>query len=70
MIVLLEMAIHAMHSFLQMDVRQMHCFAEFLRVIGRHDFIFRVEQIPFSIAFVNRAKNPAVAVEIGELALL
>src|SRR5580700_4585435 len=47
----------------------MNGFPEFVRVIRRYDFIFCVEQIAFSIAFVNSAKNPAMAVKVGELGL-
>ncbi|HUE42545.1 MAG TPA: hypothetical protein VMP12_03225, partial [Candidatus Sulfotelmatobacter sp.] len=68
--ILLEVAIDTVHAFFQMDVREMDRFAEFRRVVGRDDFIFSVEQIPFAVSFIDRAKNPAMAVKIPELRLL
>src|ERR1700734_462559 len=69
MVVLFEMAIHAVHSLLQMNVCQMDRFPKFIRVVSGDDFIFGVEQISLSVALVNRAENPAVTVKVGKLAL-
>ena len=69
-VVLLEMAIHALHAALEMDVLQVHRLPEFLRVVVRHDLVVRVEQRALAIALVDRAEDPAVAVEIGKLRVL
>ena len=68
--VLLEVAVHALHSFLEVDVLQVNSLVEFVRVVGGNDFAISVEQIALSIALVNSAEDPAVAMEIGELTLL
>ncbi len=68
--VLLEMAIHALHSLLEVDVLEMHGLAESIRVVERHDVAVGVEQIPFAVSRVDGAIQPAVPVEIGKLRLL
>ena len=66
-IILLEMAIGALHAFFEVDVFQVDGLIEFLRVVGRDDLVVRVEQVAFAIAFEDGAENPSVAVKIGEL---
>jgi hypothetical protein len=68
--VLLEMAVDAVHSFFQMNVRQVDCLLEFVRVVAGYDFIFTVEQVALAVALVDGAENPAMAMEISELRLL
>ena len=64
--VLLEVAIHALHAFLEMDVREVHGFLEFLGILGT-TILFSVEQVALAVALEHGAEEPAVAVKIGEL---
>ena len=66
-IVLLEMAIDALHSFFEMDVLQVNGFVEFLWIVGSDDLIVCVEQIALAVPLEHGAEHPAVAVKIGEL---
>ena len=66
-LVLREMAIDAVHPFLEMNVAQVDRFLESIRIIEADAIPLRIEQIAFAIAFVDRAKEPAVTVEVREL---
>ncbi len=66
-IVLIEMAIGALHSLFKMDVGEVHRFAETFGIIERNNLVVFVEPVPFSIVLVDAAEDPAVAVEICEL---
>jgi hypothetical protein len=68
--VLAEVAVDAVHSLFQVNVLQMHGFAEFLGVIERNDVVFFVEQISLAVFFIDSAEYPAVAVEVGELGVI
>ena len=68
--ILLEVAVHAVHAFFEVNVREVHGLFEFIGIFGVDDFIFGIKQIALAVAFVNRAENPAVAVKIGELGLV
>ena len=70
MIVLIEMAVRALHSLFQMNVRKVHRLAESLWIVERNNLVVLVEPVPFSIVFVDAAKNPAVPVVIGKLGML
>ncbi len=69
-VVLPEMAIDAVHAFLEMNVAELDRFLEFVLVVVRNHVAHRIQQIALAVALVNRAKHPAVAVEIGELRVL
>src|SRR5216683_1778410 len=66
-IVLREMAVAALHSFFEMDVGQVHGFAETVGIVERDLLAFLVEPIPFAVVVKNRAEDPAMTVEISEL---
>src|ERR1035441_6485144 len=68
--VLLKVAIHAMHAFFKVNVLEMDRLAELVFALVRDYVVLGIQQVPFAIAFVNRAEHPAVAVEIGELGML
>ena len=68
--VLLEMAVDAMHSLFQVDVFQVHGLLEFVRIVERNLVVVGVEQIAFAVVLEDRAENPSVTVEIGELRVL
>ena len=68
--ILAEMAIHAVHAFFEVDVLEVHGFAEFFWIIERNDVVFLVEQVSLAVFFVDGAEDPAVAVEVGELRML
>ena len=68
--ILLKMAINTLHPFLQMDVFEMHRLREFVGIGERHDLAVTIEQVAFAVAFVDRAKEPAMAVKISELCML
>src|SRR5712691_9533016 len=65
--VLPEMTIDAVHAFLKMNVVEVHCLLESIRIVGRNDRVLGIQQVAFSIAFENLAKHPAVTVRICEL---
>src|SRR5688572_12766251 len=69
-IVLVEMAVDALHAALEVNVLEVNGLAELLRVVVRNDLVVGVEQLAFAIALVDRPENPAVAVEVGELRVL
>src|SRR5215831_20160764 len=67
MIVLRKVAIATVHALLEVNVRQMHGFAEPLRIVEANRLAILVEPIPFAVMVVDGAKNPAVSVKIGKL---
>src|SRR5260370_21649697 len=66
-IVLREMAVAALHSFLEIDVGEVDGFAETVGIVERDLLAFLVEPIPFAVVVNNRAEDPTMAVEISEL---
>src|ERR1700683_2997357 len=70
MIVLLEMAIGAVHPFFQMNVAQLHALLKLVLVVGRDNVALRIQEIAFAIALIHRAKHPAMAMKVGELRML
>src|SRR5947207_14464200 len=65
--VLTKVTINAVHPFFEMDIVEMDRFSESIRIVRRNHGALCVEQIPFSIAFEDLAKDPAVSVRIREL---
>ncbi len=65
--VLLEVAVHALHALLQMNVREVRGFLEFFRIIRGNRCSLFVEQVPLAVARKHGAEKPAVAVKIGKL---
>src|SRR5882762_2251510 len=70
MTVLLEMAVDAMHAPFEMDIFEVDCLVEFLRIIEGHRLILRVQQGAFAIVPEYRAEDPAMAMEVGKLRVL
>ena len=66
-IVLLELAIDALHSFFRDGCSSTNGFVELLGIAWRNNFVVRVEEIAFAIALEDGAKDPAMAVKIREL---
>jgi len=50
-----------------MNIVEMDRFSESIRIVRRNYCVPCVEQVPFSIAFEDLAKDPAVSVRICEL---
>src|SRR5216684_7873898 len=69
-IVLREMAVVALHSFLEMDVGEVDGFAETVGIVERNLFAFSIKPIPFAVVVKNCAEDPAMAMEISELGRL
>ena len=67
MVVLLEVAVGAVHPFLQMDVAQLHGAFRSLRPVGSGRCI-RVQQVALAVALVYSAEHPAMAVKIAQIA--
>src|ERR1700731_4636188 len=65
MTILLEVAVQALHSFFQVDIRKVDGFVEFLRIIGGDRASLFIEQVSLAVARIDGAKQPAVTVEIG-----
>ncbi len=66
-VVLLEVAVHAVHPLLEVDVLQVDGFLELLRVVVLDDAALRIEQVALAVALEHGAEDPSVAVEVGEL---
>jgi hypothetical protein len=66
-IVLRKMAVVALHSFFEMNVREMDGFAEALGIIESDLLAFFIQPVAFAVVIEDGAEHPAVAVEIGEL---
>src|ERR1041384_8878 len=83
-IVLLEMTIYAVHSFLEVNVLQVNRQPFVRRIIGdafgsafelvrvdiSDDVVVRIEEVTFPIVFKHVAIDPSVSVEVGELSVL
>src|SRR5690242_5358401 len=67
MIVLLEMAIVALHPLFQMNVCEVYCFSKAIGIVECDWLTVLVEPVSLAIVVEHRAENPAVSVEIGEL---
>ena len=68
--ILLEVAVDAVHAFVEMDVGQVDGLLELLRVFEIDLVVVLVQPVAFAIVLEDGAVDPAVAVEIGELGLL
>src|SRR5260370_39241123 len=66
-IVLREVAIVALHSFLQMNVGKVDGFAQAVGVIESNLLAVLLQPISLAVVIEERAENPAVAVNISEL---
>src|SRR5205085_7586742 len=64
---LMKVTVNAVHPFFEMNIVEMDRFSESIRIVRRYYCVPAVEQIPFSIAFEDLAKDPAVPVRIREL---
>jgi hypothetical protein len=70
MSVLHEVAIDAMHSLFQVNVCQVNRLAELVRIVKRNNIPFGVQELPVAVVLIDRAENPSMAVEVGELGVL
>ena len=68
--ILPEVTVDTVHPFFQMNVIQMNCFLESIRIVRRNDRVLRIEQVAFSIALEYLPKHPAMSVKISELSAL
>jgi hypothetical protein len=66
-IVLRKVAIVALHPFFEMNVGEVHGFAEALRIVERDLFAVLVEPVALAIVIEDRAEDPTVPVEVREL---
>jgi hypothetical protein len=66
-IVLRKMAVVALHAFFEMNVGEVDGFPEAVRIIESDLLAVFVEPIAFAVVIEDRAEDPAVTVEIGEL---
>src|SRR5258708_34367444 len=66
-IILAEVAIAALHSLFQVNVRETHGFAEFFWIVERNLLVVFVEPIAFTVVRIHAAVDPAVSVKIGKL---
>ena len=65
-IVLGEVAVGALHAFFEMDVGEVHGFAEAVGIIEGDLVAVFVEPVAFAVVVEDGAEDPAVTVEIGE----
>ena len=68
--VLDEVAVDAVHPFLEVDVLQVHRLLPQVRIVERNDIAVGVEEVPLAIALVDLGEHPAVTVVVGPLRLL
>ena len=68
--VLLEVAVNAVHPFLEMDVLEVHRLSELVRIFKRNRLVIFVEQVAFAVVLESRAKNPTMAMKVGKLRVL
>ena len=68
--VLLQVAVDALHTFLQMNIREVRGFLKLFRIVRRNRGSFFIKQAAFPVSREHRAKEPAMAVKIGELGVL
>ncbi len=66
-VVLREVAIHALHALFHVDGGQVHGLLEFLRIVVADGGAVLVEQGAVPVALEDGPEIPAVAVVIGEL---
>src|SRR5437879_2003120 len=67
--ILLEVAIHAVHPFFEMNVAKMDGFLEAIRIFEANRLVFRIEPRPLAIVLVDGAIHPPMTVEVRELRL-
>src|SRR5437899_2708779 len=66
-IVLGEMAVVALHPFFEMDVGEVHGFAETVGIVEGNLLAVLIEPVSFAVVIENSAEDPAMAVEISKL---
>src|SRR6266849_4947278 len=66
-IVLCKVAIIALHPFFEMDIGEVDGFAETVGILEGDLLSVLVQPVPFAVVIKHGAKNPAMAVKIGEL---
>ena len=66
-IVLLEMAIVALHPFFEMNVGEMHRFTEAVRIVERDLLAVPVEPVSSAVVVEHGPEDPAMSVKIREL---
>ena len=66
-VVLLEMAIDAVHSFFQVNVLQVNGLGQLVRIIRRDFIVICIEKISVAIFLEDSAEEPAVALKLRKL---
>ncbi len=69
-VVLREVAVHAVHALFHVDRGKVHGLAELLRVVVAHLVARGIEQLAVPVALVDGAKIPAVTVIVRELRVM
>ena len=65
-----EMAVHALHPVLEMDVFQVDGLLPLVRVVRSNLVVVEVEHVAVPVLLEDGLEHPAVAVVIGELRVL
>jgi hypothetical protein len=68
--IVIEVAVYALHTEIDVNRIEMNGLLEFLRIVGRNDVVAVVEQVALAVALVDGAEIPAVTVIVGELGVL
>ena len=68
--ILIEVAVGAVHALIHVDVAEVHCLAEFFRIVGGNDLAARIQHIAAAITLEDLPEDPAVTVEVIELRVL
>src|SRR5215472_11149774 len=66
-IVLFEMAIVALHSFFQMNVRKVHRLTKAIRIVECDLLAVFVEPVSFAVVTKHGAEDPSMPVKVREL---
>src|SRR5205085_12247503 len=65
--VLAKVTVNTVHPFFKVNVVEVNCLSESIRIVRRNYCVPGVQQIPFSIAFEDLAENPTMSVRVREL---
>src|SRR5258708_4189678 len=69
-IVLLAVAVRALHTLVYVNVPELNAFSELVLIVRRHHAILGIQHVALAVMLINRAKHPAVPMEIRELRVL
>src|SRR5438105_12244646 len=64
---LIEVAVGAVHALIHVDVAEVHCLAEFFRIVGGNDLAARIQHVAAASTLEHRPEDTRVTVEAIDL---